>query len=65
MDGLGAQVDSLCAVEGVVEDDRNERCGILHRLEGRGNTGIRQADERRFMNDEIRETQLGQIILSV
>lgn len=39
MDGLGAQVDSLCAVEGVVEDDRNERCGILHRLEGRGNTG--------------------------
>jgi hypothetical protein len=38
MNGLGLQIDSSRAGEAAVGDDRNERCGILHRLEEGGNT---------------------------
>ena len=39
MSGFGVQVDSSRAGEAAVGDDRNERCGILHRLEEGGNMG--------------------------
>jgi hypothetical protein len=38
MNGLGLQLDSSRAGEAAVGDDRNEHCGILHRLEEGGNT---------------------------
>jgi len=40
MNGLGLQLDSSRAGEAVGGDDRNERCGILHRSEVGENTDL-------------------------
>jgi len=55
MNGFGVQLDSPRAGEALVGDDRNERSGILHRLEEGGNTG--QSAGRRTRLHEWRDTR--------
>lgn len=52
MGGPGAPLDSSLVVEGMVEDEGDERCSILHRLKVAGNTG-QLAGARELMADSV------------